>query len=70
MIKKFSKLKKRHQLLFAIIITFAVVCLWRGIWGLLDIFIFPDNLFLSYSITCLVGIAIMALANLSIDKLI
>ena len=25
------------------LITFGVVLVWRGFWGLMDIYIFPDN---------------------------
>jgi hypothetical protein len=43
MIKKLGKMKTKHQVLFAVIIAFAVISFWRGIWGLMDIYLFPTN---------------------------
>ena len=33
------------------IVSVAIVSFWRGVWGLMDIFLFPNNLVVSYSIT-------------------
>jgi len=40
-------------------VIFAIVLLWRGVWGLLDIYLFPDNLLWSYLISALVGVIIL-----------
>jgi hypothetical protein len=37
MFKKFGKLKPK-QIVFAILIAFAVISFWRGVWGLMDEF--------------------------------
>ena len=34
-----------------ILIAGAVIMFWRGVWGLMDIYLFPNNLTLSYSIS-------------------
>ncbi len=37
----------------------AVVLFWRGIWGLLDHYLFPENPLLSYLISVLLGLFIL-----------
>lgn len=59
MIPYFEKLRKRHQVIFAIIILFAVVSLWRGVWGLMDKYMFPSEPVLSYAISIGIGIFIL-----------
>ena len=43
MLKKFINLKKHHQLFFSLIIMSGMISLWRGIWGLLDLYLMPNN---------------------------
>ncbi len=48
--------KKRYPLINTILILFAMVMLWRGIWGVLDLYLFPENQLLSYVAS--IGIAL------------
>lgn len=43
MFNAFKKLKRHHQVVFAIIIGVAVVSFWRGVWGFLDLYLFPQK---------------------------
>ncbi len=67
-----SNKKKRSlkKVIFAIIIGFAVVSFWRGVWGLMDLYLFPDNLILSLSVSVLLGIIILYFTKHLIDELI
>lgn len=47
----------------------AVVLFWRGIWGLLDHFLFPENPLLSYLISALVGLLILWLDDYELHEL-
>lgn len=55
--------KKFHGLSFKLdkyffrnlVIALAVVLFWRGMWGLMDVFLFPDNEVLSYGASILAG---------------
>jgi Zn-dependent protease with chaperone function len=40
-------------------VVFAIVLFWRGVWGLLDEFLFPGNPILSYIISAVAGIIIL-----------
>ena len=67
-----AKTKKRSvkKIGYTILIAFAIVSFWRGVWGLMDLYLFPNNLTLSFSISVLIGIAIVFLTKHLIDKLI
>ena len=68
-LSKFSKVKTRHQLFFAILIVFAVIAVWRGFWGLMDIYLFPNNYELSLWISLIVGILILAYTHYAVKEL-
>lgn len=70
MIKKLANLKKHHQLFFSFVILIGVVCLWRGIWGLLDIYLSPNNPPLSFTLSIIVGTTIISLTHYTINKLV
>lgn len=69
MLKKLSTLKKHHQLLFSLIVLSGVVCLWRGVWGLLDIYLLPNNLPLSFILSIVLGVGIISVVHYTIDKI-
>ena len=56
-----TKNKKRplKKITFTILIAFAVVSFWRGIWGLMDLYLFPQNQVLSFFVSCIIGLAIL-----------
>jgi succinate dehydrogenase hydrophobic anchor subunit len=43
----------------------AIVLMWRGLWGLLDEYLLPKNRKLSYWISSLLGLALIAAVLLS-----
>lgn len=47
-IKRYRRFKKRHKVLHLLLVAFAVVMFWRGVWGILDAYFLPDNRLLSY----------------------
>jgi len=59
MIKGFLKMKSHHQIIFAVIIAFAVIAFWRGAWGLLDEYLLPSHYVLSLWVSLIIGIAIL-----------
>lgn len=75
MFKKFKEdprlveLKGRHPNGNAIVIILAIVMLWRGVWGLLDTYLFPGSPTLSYLISIAIGGLVLYLDDFSIDNL-
>jgi len=43
----------------ALVIAFALVAFWRGIWGLMDVYLFPNNYILSLWISLVLGIVLL-----------
>lgn len=66
---KLARLKAQHPNLNALVIVFAIVMLWRGVWGLLDTYLFPGSPTLSYLVCIGLGAVILYLDNFSIDNL-
>jgi hypothetical protein len=60
MFKKLNKLKKHHQFLYSLVIATAIIGIWRGLWMLLDLYLFPKNEALSASVSLIIGILILA----------
>lgn len=69
MLKKLGDLKKHHQLIFSLIIMSGMISLWRGIWGLLDMYLMPNNPTMSYILSALLGIGVISATHYTIDKL-
>ncbi len=48
-----------HHVFYILIAAFAIIALWRGLTGVMDIFLFPDNKLLSDLISLLLGLVII-----------
>ncbi len=70
MFERINKMKSRHQIFFAILISFAVISFWRGVWGLMDEYLFPNNYGLSLWISLMLGIAILITTHYATKELI
>ena len=42
-----------------LLLVFAVVFVWRGIWGLADLYLFPSNKTLSLVVSILIGLLLL-----------
>lgn len=69
MVKKHVKKRRLKKVLYAVIIAFAIVSFWRGIWGLMDLYLFPNNYTLSLWVSVAIGLAILYVTKHVIDKL-
>ena len=67
-----SKLKTKHQAVFAILIVIAVVEVWRGVWGLRDrvgAHFLADNPELDFLLSIVVGLIILATTHYMVKEL-
>lgn len=55
--KKKESLPKHFVTVF--VTAAAVVFFWRGVWGFLDYYLFPENPLLSYLSSIFIGLAIL-----------
>ena len=63
------RLELKHQAFFAIVIAVAVISFWRGVWGLMDVHVIPDNRDLSYIVSILIGLAILGFTHYVMEEL-
>ena len=41
------------------VLAVGIVLVWRGVWGLLDLYLFPGNEALSFTVSIIAGIVIL-----------
>jgi len=63
MYKKFQKMGYFRHIIFALIAGFAIVAFWRGVWGLLDIYLLPANAALSMWVSVAIGVIILIVTH-------
>lgn len=56
---RLHKMRRENNLAFAMTVSLSVVLFWRGAWGLMDKFFFPDHDTLSYTLSTLIGIGVL-----------
>lgn len=64
-----SKHKLHHKLLMALGIGVSVILFWRGAWGLMDLYLFPNNLTLSYAASFVIGFVILYATHYIVKEL-
>ncbi|MDH5481059.1 MAG: hypothetical protein OEX11_09905 [Nitrosomonas sp.] len=65
----FTNLKKTRSTFNSIIIVVAIIMLWRGVWGLLDIYLFPEMPTLSFVVSISIGLVVLYLNDFQLDNL-
>ena len=55
------------NIFYIILIAFAVVSFWRGVWQLSDLYLFPNNYLLSNLVSLIIGIIILYFTKHLID---
>lgn len=69
MIKRIRKYLSRRKNLRIIIDLLGIIIIWRGIWGIFDIFIFPGNPVLSYLFSIVLGFILLLIDGNGLDEL-
>jgi hypothetical protein len=52
-----------RSLLVTLVAGTAIVVYWRGIWGLFDLYLLPENPALSYAASAAIGLATLLLVH-------
>ena len=63
-------MKNLKKMMLTLVIAFAIVSFWRGVWGLMDLYLFPDNLLVSFAVSIMAGIVIIYLIKHRLKSLI
>jgi hypothetical protein len=64
--KKLSGVEKFIRILIA---ASGIILIWRGIWGVADVLLLPDNYLLSSTVSIIIGIILLALTHTRIRDL-
>lgn len=71
--KFFNLFKKKetftHHFVTVVLTAAAVVFFWRGIWGLTDLYLFPENSALSYLVSVFLGLVILYLDDKRLSEI-
>ncbi len=54
----------------AVVVGLGVVLFWRGAWGLMDLYLFPDNQHISFLTSLGLGSAILAATHYLVKELL
>lgn len=66
MIRLFDKMKdfeEHHQVMFALVVVFAIVCFSWGIENILESYLFPKNPIYGYILAILIGLFLLWLSK-------
>lgn len=66
---QFLAFKAKHPAGNAVVIVFAIILFWRGVWGLLDLYFFPGSPTLSCLLATIIGVVILYIDDFHIDNL-
>ncbi len=70
MIERLKKMKREHQVIFAVVVGFAVISFWRGVWGLLNLYLFPGNVELSFWSSIVMGLGVLVVTHYATKELV
>jgi ABC-type Fe3+-siderophore transport system permease subunit len=66
--RKVKRFEHRHHILAAMLVGIAIVLLWRGVWELADIYIFPNQDIVSAVVCIVVGFTILYLRDFDLKE--
>lgn len=53
------KLYRKHPYLYYLLVATSLVFLWRGVWGLLDIYLFAKDNTISFWVSTAIGLILL-----------
>lgn len=63
MAKKHKTFLDKHGNLQTLLIGLTIVMFWRGAWGLMDLYLFPNNQTKSFMSSLIVGLILLFVLN-------
>jgi len=69
MLKKIRNFLKKRSRLGVLLELLGAIAIWWGIWGIMDLFVFPQNEFWSYLISIILGFLIIFIVGGELDDL-
>jgi len=53
-----------------LLLAIGIVAVWRGVWGLMDIYLFPENPTVSFVISIAIGLFILYFNDRRLNELV
>ncbi len=69
MFKRIRKFLKKRSQLGMLIELLGAIAIWWGIWGIMDLFVFPNNELWSYLLSIILGFLIIFIVGGELDDL-
>ena len=69
MFKNIRRFLKKRNGLNTILELLGAIAIWWGIWGIMDLFVFPNNELWSYLISIVLGFLILFIVGGELDDL-
>lgn len=69
MFKNIRRFLKKRNGLNTILELLGAIAIWWGIWGIMDLFVFPNNKLWSYLISIVLGFLIIFIVGGELDDL-
>ena len=64
-----KKWEIKHHITTALLVGFALILFWRGVWMLADLYLLPDNPTISAIASIIIGILILYIRDLDLKEL-
>lgn len=59
----------RRKVITSVGIGLAVVSFWRGAWGLMDLYLFPNDQTLSFTFSLIIGLGALYISHYIVQEL-
>jgi hypothetical protein len=54
---------EKHSNMRVLLLGIAAILIWRGVWGLADVYLFPNDQDLSFVVSIIIGLALALFIN-------
>lgn len=68
-INRYRKFKRKHKVLHILLVALAVIMFWRGVWGILDMYLFPNHHLVSYILSIVIAFFILYFDDFHLKEL-
>ncbi|MGE3278793.1 MAG: hypothetical protein AB7J40_03280 [Candidatus Altimarinota bacterium] len=65
----FKHHKHKNPFTYHLLTGLGIIIFWRGVWGLVDLYLFPGNLPLSFTFSIFIGLMIVYANDFSLDEI-
>ncbi|MBU0648170.1 hypothetical protein KJ855_03235 [Patescibacteria group bacterium] len=61
--------KHKYPVIYSIIIGIGLIMFWRGLWGIMDLYLFPHDELYSYISSAVIGLIILYINDFRLNEL-